>query len=75
VPTPKEIQAQLKQFGANVRRERSARDMTQEVLAERSDLNLRTVQKIEAGEINLLLTTVVRLQRALGCPWQKLLGQ
>ena len=73
MPTTKEIQAQLKQFGANVRRERTAREMTQEVLAERSDLNLRTVQKIEAGEINLLLTTVVRLQRSLGCPWQKLL--
>ena len=47
--------------------------MTQEQLAERSDLNIRSVQKIEAGEINLLLTTVLRIQRALGCPWDKLM--
>ena len=47
--------------------------MTQERLAELADLNLRTIQKIEAGEINLLLTTVTRIQAALKCPWDKLL--
>jgi len=40
--------------------------MTQETLAELADLNIRTVQKIEAGEINILLTTFLRLQKALG---------
>ena len=47
--------------------------MTQERLAELADLNLRTVQKIEAGAINILVTTAVRLQAALRCPWEKLL--
>ena len=56
-------------FGANVRRERMDRLMTQEGLAELVDLNIRTVQKIEAGEINILLTTVLRFFRALNCPW------
>jgi hypothetical protein len=36
-------------------------------------LNIRTVQKIEAGQIDILLTTVLRIQRALGCSWSKLL--
>jgi transcriptional regulator with XRE-family HTH domain len=64
----------IRTFGANVRRERNARNLTQEKLAELADLHLRTLQKIEAGEINLLLTTVLRIKRALKCPWVKLLG-
>ena len=67
------FKSQLRKFGQNVRRERTARELTQERLAELADLNLRTIQKIEAGEINLLLTTVLRLQAALKCPWEKLL--
>ena len=50
-----------------------AKDFTQEKLAELADLHLRTIQKIEAGEINLLLPTIYRLKRALKCPWTKLL--
>jgi DNA-binding XRE family transcriptional regulator len=66
--------AQLKLFGANVRRERNRLDLTQEKLAEKVDLHPRTVQKIEAGEVNLLLTTVLRIQKALGCRWEQLMG-
>ena len=47
--------------------------MTQERLAELADLNVRTLQKIEVGQINILVTTVLRLQRALGCRWDQLL--
>jgi transcriptional regulator with XRE-family HTH domain len=36
---------------------------------------LRTQQKFEAGEINVPLATLVRIQNALGCPWDALLGQ
>lgn len=64
---------ELVAFGANVRRERSERSITQEELAELVDLNIRTVQKIEAGQINILITTAMRLQRALGCKWEKLM--
>jgi transcriptional regulator with XRE-family HTH domain len=66
--------ADIRAFGANARRERNARNLTQEKLAELAELHLRTLQKIEAGEINLLLTTVLRIKRALKCPWVKLLG-
>ena len=46
----------------------------QERLAELVDLNIRTLQKIEAGKINILLTTLLRIQRALNCSWGKLLA-
>ena len=64
---------QLGVFGANVRRERVARGLTQEKLAELMDINPRTVQKIEAGNLNILLTTILRLQAALDCPWDSLM--
>ena len=73
MPLQKEIAAELSRFGANVRRERTARSLTQEKLAERADLNIRTLQKIEAGELNVLITTAARIRRALDCPWEKLM--
>jgi transcriptional regulator with XRE-family HTH domain len=65
--------AQIKAFGVNLRRERMRRKITQEKLAELVDLNIRTVQKIEAGDVNILLTTVLRLRKALSCPWDALM--
>ena len=75
VPINRQIAAQLKAFGANVRRERVASGLTQEKLAEKADLNIRTLQSIEAGELNVLVTTAMRLQRALDCEWDKLMGR
>jgi transcriptional regulator with XRE-family HTH domain len=72
VPT-KLQQKQLATLGANIRRERMRQEMTQERLAELTELNIRTVQKIEAGSVNILVTTVIRFQQALGCGWNKLL--
>jgi transcriptional regulator with XRE-family HTH domain len=68
-----DILRQLKSLGANIRRERVALGLTQEKLAELVDLNIRTVQKIEAGDINVLVTTAIRLKQALGVAWTKLL--
>ncbi|MEI6514091.1 MAG: helix-turn-helix transcriptional regulator [bacterium] len=59
-------------FGANLRRERTDKGITQQKLAELADLNIRTIQKIEAGKITVLITTAMRLQKALGCPWDRL---
>jgi transcriptional regulator with XRE-family HTH domain len=69
-----EIRRHLSTFGHNLRRERVAAGLTQEKLAELADLNIRTLQKIEAGHTNILLTTVQRLRHAVGCSWEKLLG-
>ena len=68
-----QIEEDKQRFGANLRRERSGRDITHQKLAEMVDLNVRTIQKIEAGKINILITTAMRLQKALRCPWDKLL--
>jgi len=73
VPRPKSPAPWLKQFGDNVRRERTAKGMTQQELAEGADLNIRNLQRIEAGEIDLLLRTAVRIRKALGCPLEKLM--
>lgn len=66
---------ELRRFGANLRRERSGGEITQQKLAEMVDLNVRTIQKIEAGKINILITTAMRLQKALKCPWGKLCSE
>jgi transcriptional regulator with XRE-family HTH domain len=75
VPIKRQFAAQLKAFGANVRRERVASGRTQERLAEKADLNISTLQSIEAGELNVLVTTAMRLQKAMGCDWTNLMGQ
>ncbi len=67
------VKAHLRTFGGNVRRLRTARGLTQDKLSELAGLNIRTVQKIEAGETNILITTAARIQKALDCDWGKLM--
>lgn len=63
----------LLKVGANVRRLRSTRHMSQEQLAELVDLNVRNIQRIEAGEITILISTADRLREALKCSWNELM--
>ena len=70
----KAVKKQLQTFGGNVRRLRTERKITQEKLAELVDLNIRTVQKIEAGQTNILITTAARIQKALACDWDRMMG-
>ena len=74
VPTHSAEARFIRTLGANLRRERTTRRQTQERLAELADLNPRTVQKIEAGDITILVTTLQRLRAALGCDSKRLLG-
>ena len=73
MPLSKMEQAQLRIVGQNIRRERLAIKLTQEKTAELVNLNIRNLQKIEAGELNILVTTLVRIQQALQCPWERIL--
>lgn len=57
----------LQAFGANVRRLRLKRNLTQERLAELSGLHPNYIGGIERGERNLSLINIVRLTRALQC--------
>ena len=59
-----------KTFGANVRRERTARRISQDELAARCGLNPRTIVKIEAGELGIRPDTLDRIQRAIGCTFK-----
>lgn len=63
----------LQAIGGNVRRLRQRSKLTQERLAELVGVNPRTVQKIEAGKLNILVTTLVRVQSALDCRWEELM--
>jgi len=65
----------LRNFGANVRRLRYEARWTQSRLAEAVNLELRTIQKFEAGQINVPMVTLYRIKRALGCSWDDLLGK
>ncbi len=72
-PLDKKSEEGLREFGANVRRERTALEISQQKFSELADLSLRNIQRVEAGEINILLTTVIRIQRTLGCSSEKLI--
>ena len=67
--------SKIQLVGANLRRIRNLRALTQERLAELSDLHYRSIQKIEAGEMTILVTTLYRLRDALKCEWSDLLGE
>ncbi|MFZ3374900.1 MAG: helix-turn-helix transcriptional regulator [Chthoniobacterales bacterium] len=56
-----------KTLGANVRRARTARSISQDELAARCGLHPRTVVKIEVGEIGIRPETLDRIQRAIDC--------
>ncbi len=56
-----------KTFGAAIRRERTARRISQDELAKRCGLHPRTIAKIEAGELGIRPDTLDRIQRGIGC--------
>ena len=60
-------------FGQNVRQRRVARCFTQEVLAERANLDRTYISDIERGTRNPGIKNVVRLARALGTTSAKLM--
>ena len=54
-----------KRFGAHVRSLRDARHLTQEVLAERSELSVDAIRRIERGGFSPSLNTLAALARGL----------
>lgn len=59
-------------LGRRVRSLRLAHDWTLEHAAERMQLDFKHLQKIEAGQINVTLATLVRLSQGLGEPISEL---
>jgi transcriptional regulator with XRE-family HTH domain len=62
-------------FGQNVCRLRTAAKLTQESLAERSNLSRRFLQSIESGTKSPTVSTVVQLKKALVCSWSDLFAE
>jgi transcriptional regulator with XRE-family HTH domain len=56
----------LKLFGANLRRIRRAKDITQEQLAEESGVSLNSINIIEKGTLNTSVATLMAISDALG---------
>lgn len=54
-----------KRFGQHIRLLRRARDLTQEALAERSELSIDAIRRIEAARFSPTLTTLGKLARGL----------
>ena len=57
-----------KLLGANVRRKRTALDLTQEELAERVDVETRSLQRVEQGVQFPSAAVLARLAQALHVP-------
>ena len=61
---------QLTVIGANIRKIRKEKGLSQEQLADRSCLEWRSVQRFEKGKNNILTTTMLRLLATLGCRFE-----
>lgn len=59
--------AALFELGRRINELRGAAGLTQEQLAERVAMDVKDVQRIEAGEVNVTFRTLVRLAAALDC--------
>ena len=67
VHVPKLTQRALQRLlGRNVLRLREEQGLSQEELAEASGLSVRNLQRLEVGEVNANLVTIVSLANALG---------
>jgi transcriptional regulator with XRE-family HTH domain len=69
------VAERLEEFGKAVRRARVQQGMTQQQLADIVGIDIRNIQRIEAAEINPVMTTIAGLQKALRCSWEVLLGK
>jgi transcriptional regulator with XRE-family HTH domain len=59
---------EAKQLGLRVRALRQARKWTLEQAAEASNLDLKHLQKIESGQLNVTLVTLLRISQGFGEP-------
>jgi len=63
----------LNVLGMNVRKRREERELTQEALAERANLDPTYISGIERGVRNPSVLSVVRIAKALGVTTSKLM--
>jgi transcriptional regulator with XRE-family HTH domain len=61
-------------FGANLRRSRREAGLTQEALRDSSGVHMTEISRLENGQKDPQLTTIVRLATGLGIPAGELLA-
>jgi HTH-type transcriptional regulator, cell division transcriptional repressor len=65
VPKKSKLERLLSQVGANIQEIRLTKKMSQEKVAEAADLNRRYLQRLEAGDRNFTMKTLVKIAHAL----------
>lgn len=70
MPAPANRRARevMQQLGGNVQRLRRKKRLTQQALAELAGLDLSYTQRVERGQVNVTLGTLVTFADALGVP-------
>lgn len=63
----------VRRFGDAIRRARTSKGLSQEALAEVAQVHRTFIGRVERGEANASITTIVRLARALDVPPSELL--
>lgn len=56
----------IKEFGNNLRKVRQQQNFTQELLANRADIEISQISRIERGIINTSISQVISIANALG---------
>lgn len=62
----------LSKIGNNIRAERNRLRLSQEELAEKIGINVKNLGKIERGQSNPKITTIVSIMKALNIPFDAL---
>jgi transcriptional regulator with XRE-family HTH domain len=57
--------ANLKKLGANIKKLREAKDLSLRELSYECDIDNSKISKIEKGQINITVTTILQLAKAL----------
>ena len=62
----------LKKLGNNIRAERNRLNLSQEQLAQYTNLQTHHISNIENGKIDIKFTTLLSILKALNIPFEKL---
>lgn len=62
-------------LGENIRRIRTAKNMTQSALAEKSGVSVQMINQIEWGTKGLSVPTLIRIAQALQCSTDEILSE
>ncbi|WP_354596052.1 helix-turn-helix transcriptional regulator [Streptomyces sp. JL1001] len=74
-PPPEWVLAHRRALGARIRATRTAQQMSQELLGERSATDRQTINRIELGHVSTRIDTLFRIARALNTPLSRLVEE